>query len=423
MSLQLRAETKELLQARIEEFLQRSMVSSNKILDQRESFGVLMEAEHDLPQQGPRRKLLDQFIGDYSLLAFVPDRVRVLLDQRQFEPDAERVPLSVALEGSDLKDLARDALEALETLPWAYWASLTLPSALGQLIPALEPIHLVGDRFRLIHDEDELQRTAAVEKQFGGFNSLLGLALRPAKARLALQVKIDGFAAPFSETETMLEARDLLKSFLGLSIALGMFEIEQQPAFAEPQKSMIAFTQINEDVCRDAGTMKLSYAEGVAVSRLKLADHLVTDGPPAGAIAHIATLRTILDQPEKHQLLLRASRWFFDSYVGDDPLLNFIQAMVVLEIMLGDKASSTEIGLGTLLANRCAYMIGGTTSQRNAILSSFKAIYAVRSQIVHAGKHRLTSQEQRQLFQLRWLACRVIREEIKLACEEIRRRR
>jgi hypothetical protein len=134
-------------------------------------------------------------------------------------------------------------------------------------------------------------------------------------------------------------------------------------------------------------------------------------------------MEMILSVPEQHQLLLRACRWLFDSHVSEDPLLSFVQATVVLEILLGDKGSSEEVGLTTLLANRCAYMVGASTSERSNIIKNFKALYGTRSKIVHSGKHNLTSSEQIQLHQLRALGRRVICAEIRLAIEEMRRER
>ena len=88
--------------------------------------------------------------------------------------------------------------------------------------------------------------------------------------------------------------------------------------------------------------------------------------------------------------------------------------MVVLEILLGEKDSSDEIGLGELLRNRCAYLISKTHKDRSEILQDFKRIYAVRSQIVHRGKSRLTPDERSLFHNLRWMCRRVIQEELTL---------
>lgn len=109
-----------------------------------------------------------------------------------------------------------------------------------------------------------------------------------------------------------------------------------------------------------------------------------------------------------------ASQWLFDSYTGSDELLNYVQAMVVLEILLGDKAKSDEIGLGRLLSNRCAYLIGNNYEERADMLRRFGDIYAVRSEIVHRGKQRLNAKERELFYDLHWMCRRVLQREVDL---------
>jgi len=125
-------------------------------------------------------------------------------------------------------------------------------------------------------------------------------------------------------------------------------------------------------------------------------------------------IRAVFSAKGKADLIVLAAEWLFNSFRGKDELLGYVQAMVVLEILLGDKATSDEIGLGALLRNRCAYLIGRTHKDRAELLDAFDDIYKVRSQILHRGKHRLSTSE-RQLFEkLLWMCRRVIQEEVNL---------
>ncbi|ALL66806.1 hypothetical protein K788_0003050 [Paraburkholderia caribensis MBA4] len=107
-----------------------------------------------------------------------------------------------------------------------------------------------------------------------------------------------------------------------------------------------------------------------------------------------------------------------DSYCGTDELLQYVQAAVVVEILLGDKAVSDQTGLGELLANRCAYLIANSHSMRNEILEVFRKINDVRSKIVHRGKSQLTKSERYLFFRLRWICSRIIQEEVRLIANE-----
>jgi hypothetical protein len=127
------------------------------------------------------------------------------------------------------------------------------------------------------------------------------------------------------------------------------------------------------------------------------------------------SMRAVFAGGKKAEALLLASQWFFDGHShGSDQLLKYIQTTVVLEILLGDKASSDQTGLGTLLGNRCAYLIGNSQEERTDVLNTFTEIYGIRSQIVHRGKHRLSYDERVLFHKLRWMCCRVINREIEL---------
>ncbi len=124
-------------------------------------------------------------------------------------------------------------------------------------------------------------------------------------------------------------------------------------------------------------------------------------------------------QGTKSETIQLAAQWFFDgSRDGTDELLRFVQMMIVLEILLGDKATSDQIGLNELLRNRCAYLLGASNAQREALLNTFSKIYAVRSQIVHRGKHRLSLEERHLFTNLKWMCRRVISKELDLLTED-----
>ena len=112
--------------------------------------------------------------------------------------------------------------------------------------------------------------------------------------------------------------------------------------------------------------------------------------------------------------LRRSAQWLFDSYAGSNDVLKFIQAMVSIETLLGDKGISDVIGLGELLANRSAYALAETHKERELLLAEFKKIYATRSQIVHGGRTLFTDREAKQFHGLHWFCTRLIDAELKL---------
>lgn len=81
---------------------------------------------------------------------------------------------------------------------------------------------------------------------------------------------------------------------------------------------------------------------------------------------------------------------------------------MALEILLGDRKQANEIGVTALLANRLAFMIARTPTEREAVLTHFRELYDVRSDIVHEGKAALGDKGYATLSALREYARRAI---------------
>ena len=92
-------------------------------------------------------------------------------------------------------------------------------------------------------------------------------------------------------------------------------------------------------------------------------------------IAELNFIKFILSNLKHTERIILASQWLFESYFGNNELLSYIQATIVIEILLGDKAKSDIMGLTELLANRSAYLIGKSFSGREKMLKEFREIY------------------------------------------------
>jgi hypothetical protein len=63
--------------------------------------------------------------------------------------------------------------------------------------------------------------------------------------------------------------------------------------------------------------------------------------------------------------------------------------------------------------------VGTTHQARSELLLQFKKIYGVRSQIVHSGKHKLTSEERELCISLEWMCRRAISKEMENHIDDI----
>jgi Apea-like HEPN len=231
-----------------------------------------------------------------------------------------------------------------------------------------------------------------------------------------MQITANGFIGPYGGSIPAWRAESILRAFCGLGFALRLFKVTRKYPLFEPRPSshFIKHRQLSDQSWRFEGQQNLSDYRSRALDSLER-EQFEQDFDIKGFTNYtLSQMRAVFSGGPKADPIILASEWFFDSYTGHDELLGYVQAMVVLEILLGDKAVSDEIGLGRLLSNRCAYLIGKTQEERAAILSDFDQIYMVRSQIVHRGKSRLTHDERVLFWKLQRLCHRVIKEEIEL---------
>lgn len=233
-------------------------------------------------------------------------------------------------------------------------------------------------------------------------------------ASVFLQVEEEGFIGPYGFSVPEQESRRTFRALLGLGIALGAFEVKRRTTL-EHRKLSIYVHRRSDQGWRVENRLDLNEEESRAFQGTSLSAAI----PPNW----LEDMRAVFSSGEKASSVVLASQWLFDSYTGSDQLLNFVQAMVVLEILLGEKAVSDKIGLNELLANRCAYLVSNSHDERSAILRDFREIYNVRSHIVHQGKHRLSMNERVLFGKLHWLCRRVLSREVALLRTDVARGR
>jgi len=118
---------------------------------------------------------------------------------------------------------------------------------------------------------------------------------------------------------------------------------------------------------------------------------------------------------DHNRRLFTSCLWLFRASTSSRPMDQILYSTISLEVLLGDRETADRIGLTKLLANRCAYLLGESRSERDKMMEQFKEIYDIRSQIVHAGLHQTGREVDKASTRSRELAARVIRKELTLA--------
>lgn len=350
----------------------------------------LAEIQSSFPDKGKIANELRAFIGDDAFPVFVRGELNRHFKGREFRNDAETKALTSYPGYEDPAVLATKLVDSFCSLPWRYQVCMRLPEGFGGLLEMYPYGWQLSDRHRIVlgstlKNPGPSHRNALVGLLSGNFHERYW-----DESAAYLQIDVEGYFRE-DKTEPVMSARDDFFSFIGLGLAFGLFGTGIGTTLGAPPVShqLIVYRASDEDT------------GGPSV--VKIDDHLQS------GIRNLSVLFGVKDEGDKLEEALRrigsvfrsengkglrlSARWLFDSHCGRDELLSYVQATVAIEILLGDEETDPDVGLTTLMANRCAYLVATTGEARAHVLKSFRDIYKIRSKIVHRGKSRLNSTE------------------------------
>lgn len=434
MALELHPDCKSRLIEVVAEGLSLIKVDNGCYLEPKSVPAGLGKAENVIPEKGPLRDQLVEYVGDYPVSEFIIDILGTeLREKNEFVGDTPSIALT-HLEGyGDPEATAKFLVDQLESLPWKYTLSIELPVKLRDLFQGDFVEFSVADHVRLVTHKADLDERFPLmsedenrNKRIYGEGTILTDRIDPewSENSVYFQIDVNGFVDTYGTTMPAVRAKYILRSICGLAIATRLFRYKLFVSpFGLSPKNHIYVHKHYDGASEIVGRFDLEDHSSSAFNGLELNDldgRLKDDADKKKwVVERLHDMRAVLSAGERSEKILLASQWLFDSYAGKDELLSFVQTMVVLEILLGETDSPDEIGLGELLRNRCAYLIGRTHNERSYILGEFKKIYRVRSQIVHRGKSRLTPDERVLFTQLRMMCRRVIQAELDLLKADI----
>lgn len=388
----------------------------------------LFLAQAALPTTGKIHDNLLKLIGEAPLVDFVSGTLaRELFETQEYQAEEGPTPLTSMPAYADLPALADRLVDDFNSLPWKYTVTAPLPSAFSDLFcPNIVNVTLSDSVSICRGDEafaNEYPLDSGIDKRDqtiagGGLLALLsGNKPTWAADRAYLKVSVEGFIGKYTSTEPLLDAIGVLRAFFGLGLALRLFKpgYTYQP-YPQPEKLYI-HRRINDAwVIEEVRELESRHSDTIRDLKLHdLSGALDTDTKRVAWMnRQLSAIAAVFRTGERARNIVLGSQWLLDSHCGSDELLQFVQAAVVVEILLGDKVSSDLTGLGELLSNRCAYLIATSHAQRNELLRDFRDIYEVRSKIVHRGKSRLAIGERALFNKLRWMCRRIIQEEVEL---------
>ncbi|MGE7199472.1 hypothetical protein [Brevundimonas naejangsanensis] len=379
----------------------------------RASMWGFLAADELMGKHGDNQRDLAHFIDDsYPVLELAQGSINAMLAHNEHVADATPQALWSIPQFADLDAVASNIVNLIQALPLRYTFSVELPVNLLADYPPGFTIHLTE---RMSIRNAGGSRDAVLPLSTGNkvydmwvFNrSVLTADTVDAWKGAILEIQDEGYVTKGVSTSPRLRAVEASHSVIGLAMVFGMLQRRGQYTFMPTSPYYV-------HVNHGASSFPLDKSELSSAASALVAD---LTAPPLNideqskkiregqVIDFFWNLRAIFDNASDSQRIQNAAKWYFDAEAASDPLLGFVQMMVVLEILYGDKELSDKIGLGELLRNRCAYAIGQGAADRDDIIRDFKSIYDVRSAIVHRGKNRLSGKE-RALFGILSAFCR-----------------
>ncbi|MDH3975512.1 MAG: HEPN domain-containing protein [Deltaproteobacteria bacterium] len=427
MTLKLHKDCKKRLKQKLEQQLVTIDVTNNQFIDRKSTNGFIT-AEEALPKHGHVKDQLESFIGEWPFYDFLYGFLsKELRDQQAYDSSVTVGKLTELESYSDIQATSERLVELFDSLPWDYKFTIEFNSCLSPIFTKGINQYKLSDTLSLVKADDQFIAEHPLKSGVEGIGSgLISAMLYPTsrtewnKDSVYLQFSTNGFVGKYISTQTNENILSKFKAFCGLSIALRLLIVERSYYPAPPKMNFYIHRNINKKWVVDE-TIEVDEVISETINDLAFNScngSLDNDTKKmAWMVSRLAKLKKVFENEEQSEKIILAGQWFFDSYTGKNELLSFVQTMIALEIILGENKASDGTGLGDLLRNRCAYLIGETHSQREDILEDFKKIYDIRSKIVHRGKSKLTSHERVLFSKLQWICRRVILKETELITE------
>lgn len=427
MTKRLPDDLREAIVKNLKDLLEVVEVRSNQFLDTAK-FWDLGELDKKLIAK-ESLKPLSSSVGEEPLRVFFSETISEdLMETRDFEGSKPNFPLKELDTYSDTAAVSERLVADFESLPFIYKALIELPflmrSGLERLMVAGEL--KITDTIKIVKaDESYSAKFPAIKTKqkvtsvnFWGWGKSREIMVGSTEGFLYLECDITGFVGYWTDTEPIINLDLDLRTFFGLAYAVDLFRAKYFIPSLSDKETLLRVYEYKDQGYKSKRVREMRQGTVRGIGRFEISEWVVSapllkasEGVAKGGFAAIARLFERRTEPSV-QKVLRASQWLFDSTSEENDILAYVQAMVCVEILLGEKAETNYLSLGKLLKNRCAYLIGKTDKDRQSIMRRFDDLYDTRSRIVHSGHNKLSKAERDDLYELRHLCRRIIQAEV-----------
>lgn len=356
----------------------------------------------------PLDKMLTSFLGEQHVTVFIRSEIEssLLAEQSKWRRPTS---FSELFTPTQAQELSRHLIKLLGTLPWDYSFTIQMPglgpNALSRVdgrIDLSSCTQLITGAALRGHTE---HRVAAADLMHDTPAELFD-------RRVYAQIKVAGYVSRDLQSDSFLRATEQLYSLVGLFLAFNVVDAKNAWLYGTSGVTRISTVRSGGD------QVLLHFTSDLDVHYQGFFNELGYSEEFLGKIDSDDRLSIILERIRSAlsngaaSRLQSAARWFLDSHTGNNAQVKFVQVVIAFEILLGDEKMSKDTGIGTLMANRCAYMIGNDARDRETIINDMQMGYRIRSRIVHAGASILTHDEKLTFSRMQELCALVITHEV-----------
>jgi hypothetical protein len=226
-----------------------------------------------------------------------------------------------------------------------------------------------------------------------------------------LTIKISGYLPQYDESNFKVYCEDRIYSVVGLATSLDLFSTS--PFIGgyqgyETRKELALNIPVFE--IAEGGNPIFKKALTLPDSAKSFIRNLIISDYDPIQLDVMSSIVTLVETPgilgEAATKILGASKWYFDSISEHNQTHAFIQAMVGVEILIGD--TQRRHNLTDRLTDRIAYLLAPSLAERQDIRDEFESLYKLRSEIIHGGTFLLPQTQISQLSNVRNYLQRVI---------------
>ena len=414
-----------LLKRRLAEVLEETLVDiivENNFQIVSKSMIRLLMAEEVFSKNGALHKKIKETLGPLPIVSFIKSTLETEI-RNHYEYQRGKARLTELARFNDIGLWANKLVDQFNRLPKKYHIVTALGPSLKECFSEIDKRQSFAPSLSLIPGKYLIDEEAPLPIPYRAQQRHIGTSgFRQSASNYFpewqpdstyLEFRESGFIGEYGVGHAFVKFNIYFRAFIGLLIAIRLFRIDNRML-----PGLMTTTPNFEHLVYENNKRKLVPRFWIETSPefTRVFSKIVVDRSGSAnksvynakeAMRKIAFASFPFEDPKRYARILRAAKWFFNSYAHDDIVESYVQRTICLEILLGEKRKTDHVDQTKLLANRCAYLIGKNLEEREKILRDCLEVDQMRTRILHEGSSAVSGEIHEAYSKLERL-CRVV---------------